>query len=433
MKKLEVWSKPLNETKVAIFGMGYVGLTFALALVQFGARVLGVEKNIVVVNSLRDCKTDILEPGIELKLKKAISKGELKVVEEIDSVLASDVDVYVVTVGTPLRDQLIDQNAVREVISSICDIMKENSSIILRSTLEVGTTRNLVNPLLQNSGKKYFLAMCPERTIEGNAINEISSLPQIVGGMDELSSKLVGEFFSLFCSDVVVFDNPESAEIVKLANNTYRDLMFGFANELSQLCGALGLDSRNLINSANYKYPRSNIAQPGPSGGPCLTKDPWILYESGKKFDVSLEIAKAARQANENYVSKFLQKNIGESRNGIKKVSCLGLSFKGSPITKDIRGSAIFDVLHFFEDDKDVIIYGFEPAGEVELVGLKQSKTIDECLIDSDLVVILNDSKAFEGIEAKIIQLTSSDAIVLDFWGKVKTDALGFHRELRTW
>jgi UDP-N-acetyl-D-mannosaminuronic acid dehydrogenase len=433
LKKLDVWSKPLSETKVAIFGMGYVGLTFALALIQYGARVLGVDKNISVVNSLSDCKTDILEPGIETKLKKAMLEGALKVVDQIDSVLASDIDVYVVTVGTPLREQRIDQNAVREVISSISDIMKENSAIILRSTLEVGTTRNLARPLLQNSGKQYFLAMCPERTIEGNAINEISSLPQIVGGVDELSSKLVGQFFSLFCSEVVLFDNPESAEIIKLANNTYRDLMFGFANELSELCGALGLDSRHIIAGANYKYPRSNIAQPGPSGGPCLTKDPWILYESGKKLDVDFQIAKAARRTNENYVSKFLKKNLVQSIQNIKKVSCLGLSFKGSPETRDIRGSAILDLLDFFEDNKGVTIYGFEPAGRVELVGLKQSESIDECLIDSDLVVILNNSKFFEDIEAKIIQLTSTNAIVLDFWGTVKRDALRIHRDLRIW
>jgi UDP-N-acetyl-D-mannosaminuronic acid dehydrogenase len=256
----------LSTKTVAIYGMGYVGLTLALALNEKKIEVIGIDTNQKVVEDLIRGITDIQEPYIEKKLSHSLSEGLLKVTKSINSETAKNVDVFIVTVGTPILDSRINDEAVVEVTSEIGRIMRDGSLVILRSTLEIGTTRNKIFPILNKTGKTFFLAMCPERTIEGNAIEEIAILPQVIGGINETSSDKAEKFFLSFCREVITIHNPESAELIKLANNTYRDLSFGFANELSKLCGSLGLNSREVINAANYGYPRSNIALPGPSG-----------------------------------------------------------------------------------------------------------------------------------------------------------------------
>ena len=433
MKNLEQSSEIKRNYTVAIFGLGYVGLTFALALISKGLHVIGIDSDDNLIQELKRGETEVLEPNIKSLLNEALSTGSFCVLDGITSEIGNSIDVFVVTVGTPLVASKMDESAIRGVTSLISEVMADKALIIYRSTLGVGVTRDVILPILQKSKRKFFLAMCPERTIEGRAIEEIFNLPQVVGGIDIESTINAGNFFTKLGVEVLKFNNPESAELIKLANNSYRDLMFGFANEIAELCGALGLNSKEIIEGANYMYPRSNIARPGPSGGACLTKDPWILYTSGKQRNVEMKITKAARERNESHVITFIDKNLLNGASGMKKVSFLGLSFKGYPKTRDIRGSSVHDVLKYFQNFDEIEIHGFEPAGKVNIKGFIQSESLDACIKNSDLILILTNAREFEGIEEKLSNLASPEALVLDFWNLVDATKLKLSQNLRVW
>lgn len=429
---LNVMKKASKEV-VGIYGLGYVGLTFALALTKQGYKVIGIDRDSTLIENLRDSRTHIEEPEISILLGNAISSGNLRIASSLNDQEMKSIDVHVITVGTPIIKDHIDDSSVIDVVSRIALGMKEDSLVILRSTLEIGTTRNKVFPILRKSNKNFFLAMCPERTIEGNAISEILSIPQVVGGIDNESVNAAERFFAEFCEKVLVFSTPEAAELIKLANNTYRDLTFGFANELSELCGSLGLNSIEIINGANYGYPRSNIARPGPSGGPCLTKDPWILFESAKKLGVEMSITRAARERNGEYVVRFLKKSLTNFDREIKKICCLGLSFKGKPRTRDVRGSSVHEVLRFFEQYEDVTFYGYEPAGKVSLDSIVQPEDINDSLVNADVVILLNNFDFDPEITSKISELASPNALILDFWHQVRRERLQPSQILKVW
>ncbi len=194
---------------------------------------------------------------------------------------------------------------------SVCEELKSSIKsddlIILRSTVRVGVTRNIVKSELDKSGVNYFLAFCPERTLEGNAFEELATLPQIISGIDKHSLKKVREFFQPVCSEVVELNSVEEAEMVKLLNNSERDLMFALANEIAMMCDSKGLNAYNIINAANYKYPRSNIRNPGPAGGPCLEKDPYILTEGFIGESYVPELFQKGRRVNESIISVSLK------------------------------------------------------------------------------------------------------------------------------
>ena len=149
--------------------------------------------------------------------------------------------------------------------------------------MQVGTTKNIVYKILNKTKKKFSLCYCPERTQEGKALLEIRRLPQLIAGYDKISVQRANKLFKKITSHSVILKNLETAEMVKLVDNTYRDVNFAFSNEISKLCSKINVDVIEVINSGKYKYPRTNLALPGPVGGPCLTKDTYILNESFKK------------------------------------------------------------------------------------------------------------------------------------------------------
>jgi UDP-N-acetyl-D-mannosaminuronic acid dehydrogenase len=276
--------------------------------------------------------------------------------------------------------------------------------------------------------------MCPERTVEGNALVEIRELPQIIGGVNEMSSQVSKLFFSEISREVILVENPEAAEIIKLINNTYRDLMFGFANEIAEIALAYGLNSRDIIKSANQNYTRSNIAFPGPSGGPCLEKDPWILYESAASNGVDAKITKSARELNENVVVGFLKASLGELAS-IHKVAILGLAFKGKPKTRDTRGSYVRDVCSFLRGSGVGLITGFEPAGAVTDLNdvLEESSDLISAIGSADVIILLTNAPDFLRIEKLISDSVARNATIVDFWGAINEDFLRDDLRLKSW
>ena len=436
--KSKTQKDPITDSsyKVCILGVGFVGLTLSMSLTNSRIPVIGVEINPKQVEKYMAGISGMVEPDLDDSLKLAIDEGLFKVLspkdvkDELD-----DCNVYIITVGTPLNNSRINLEPIISAVGEIAKFVKQDDLVIIRSTVSLGTCRKIVAPLLDKVGEKYLLAMCPERTIEGRALKEMRSLPQIIGGANKDSSDAAQKFFSVICDESVVVDSLEAAELTKLINNTYRDLMFGFANEIALIANKFGVSASQVIDAANHNYARSNLAYPGPSGGPCLEKDPWILAESGDSVGLDLKISKAARITNESFVSDYLRERILPSKASMKVV-ILGLAFKGNPPSTDTRGS-LTPVLS--SEIKKLVpnakLYGFEPAGEVSNFQdyLLECSDINSALKGADLIVIANNSHAFIDIHGEIKNTANPNAVIIDFWGFIKKETLGEMQVIHSW
>ncbi len=436
------------DRNVCILGLGFVGVTLATAMAEVGFQVTGVEIREDVVEKLRSGSAHFFEPGLSTQLKKVIENGQLKVFNQIPE--NCNATVFIITVGTPLDDHKnINLNSIQNIIQGIAKRLKNGDLIILRSTVKLGTTRSVVKAKLMEAGKSFEIAFCPERTVEGQAMAELRYLPQVIGA-DNLSTNIrAGHIFQFLTPTVLRVSDVETAEMIKLIDNTKRDVVFGFSNEVARLCDAAGLSAEEVISVGRFGYSRADLPSPGPVGGPCLSKDSHILAQSMKDFGVVPEITLAARKVNETQpseVAHFLQKLIQRNKAFPKnlKISLMGIAFKGKPATDDIRGTTakpIFDALKNAFPQAD--FYGFDPVVSSEAIrefGLKPKTDAREAVLNSHVVLILNNHSYFSDLPlekwaAEMIR----PGIIYDFWNNfsrnnlclppdVKYIALGSHK-----
>ena len=335
-------------------GLGYVGLTLAVILAENGFNVTGFDKNKALVNKLKDTIIPFYEDGLE-NLIHAHVNNSLNPTYCPDEILA---DIYIITVGTPILPQTKkpDTDYIENAVKVIAKKLKLNDLVILRSTVPVGCTREIVIPILEQIsglkvGTEFFVSYCPERTAEGRALTELRELPQIVGGFDHTSRQLSIRFFNENTHTVIDVGSLESAEMCKLLDNTYRDAMFGYANQMATFAEKLGLNLKELVNKVNIGYDRNRIPLPSPGvGGPCLSKDPYILIDNFAKVGLECEVTSAARKINESAPKKIFDrchvvlKSVG--KNILKeKIFIVGFAFKGNPVTSDLRD---FQLLYGF-------------------------------------------------------------------------------------
>ena len=404
--------------KVCVIGVGFVGLTLSISLCDVGFKVLAWEKNPKLRAELSEGKTNLVETGIQGKLSEYSSDGRFQVIGSWEEALSAS--VYIITVGTPLTSGEIDLSYITQALNQLELALKDEDLVIVRSTTATGTCRELILPFLKATGKKIFLAMCPERTVEGRALEEMSLLPQIIGAADEESYMAAASFFATLGTEIVKVSSLDAAELTKLINNTYRDLMFGFANEIALVANSYNVNPSEIIRAANHNYARADISLPGIAGGPCLEKDPWILVQSAKQKGLDLMIARSSRIVNENIIEDFLNVYLPDSLSP-KKISVLGLAFKGNPVTKDLRGSAIFPLVTFLSTKyPNSHLLGYDPAGisEVPNANIQVVDTIESCIRDADLVILLTNSKMFGGIPSLMSKYASKKCVILDFWNR---------------
>lgn len=408
----------MSEIKVCILGVGFVGLTLAISLCDADIEVLAWEKNKETSENLASGITEINEPFLAEKLAHYSSNKQFRTISDSESAL--DANVFIVTVGTPIVNSKINLESLKEAIQQIVPALKDDDLVIIRSTTAVGTCREVVLPILLGTQKRIHLAMCPERTVEGKALEEMSSLPQIVGALDDISFNHAQNLFEKIGPEIVRVSSLEAAELSKLVNNTYRDLMFGFANEIANFANAMNLSAREVITAANHNYARSNISQPGISGGPCLEKDPWILVESGEIRGRQMPISRASRVMNESIIDSFLDARFPSILN-VTKIAILGLAFKGNPETKDLRGSAVFPVYdkirNYFPNSN---VMGFEPAGldKINLPNFVLANTLVDAVKDAQVIILLTNSLTFSKASESINKHAAQDCVILDFWGR---------------
>jgi UDP-N-acetyl-D-mannosaminuronic acid dehydrogenase len=415
-----------SNKKIIVVGLGYVGLTLATVMAEVGLSVFGVEKRKHVVEKVSSGIAHFSESGLNDALLRVIKSGSLTVSTEIMEEKPGN--TYVITVGTPLNSRgEVRLDMIEAATEQVAQHMSEGALVILRSTVKIGTSRNVVAPILAKSGKSFDLAMCPERTLEGKALKELRELPQIIGADQIHVRNRAANIFRNLTNAVVEVSSLEAAEIIKLVDNTYRDVQFAFSNEVARICEAYSVSAYEVIFSGKLGYQRTNVPLPGLVGGPCLEKDPHILLESGLSRGISLEITRAGRLVNERQpdetvqqiVALMVKRNLGS---GVK-VAILGWAFKGIPATDDLRGSMSFKVLEALRKSRpDVVVYGYDPVIsqadlEAELPSVIVSASFLEAIQGAAVVIIANNHPTLGDIKPYLMQESiQPNGFIYDYW-----------------
>ena len=409
---------------VAVVGLGYVGLTLATALADTGFRVLGVERREDVVEQTKRGVPHFSENGLPEMLAHAVQEGTLQAATTFGVETA---DIYVITVGTPLApDGKARLDFIEAATREVAENMADGALIILRSTVKIGTARNVVAPILKASGKTFEIAMCPERTLEGKAMHELRRLPQIVGADTPETRERAAHFFYKLTPTAVQVSSLETAEIIKLVDNTYRDVQFGFANEVARICDAFGVNAMEVIPGGKLGYPRTSVALPGLVGGPCLEKDPHILAQSMRDQGIELDITTAARRVNERQPVEtvdFILEEHAKRSEAVPRVALLGMAFKGVPATDDLRGAmslAVLDALKTQAPKAEIVV--FDPVcSKAELAGVagdcKVAEFIEDAIGGADIAIIANNHPDLASWRPRqMLRVMAEAGFIYDYW-----------------
>ena len=408
-----------EDDRICIMGMGYVGLTLAAALSERGFDVDGIEINPAILEKLKTGTAHFFEQGLDRVLQRGARNGRLRFSRAIPD---REFDVYIVTVGTPLgSDRRPRMEMVESVTSEIADHMSDGALVVLRSTVRLGTSVGVVKPILDATGKRYDLAMCPERTTEGNALVELFKLPQVVGGYTRQATVRATNIFRRLTPTIVAVSDLQTAEIIKLLDNSYRDLFFAFGNEVALMCEAIGISGREVISAANMGYERTNIAKPGFVGGPCLEKDPHILIDSLAPSGFVPSLIQTGRRLNESLVA-YTFDVVRESLKARSRpvISLLGLAFKGQPDTDDLRGStALLMIEEIRRGIPEAELRGQDyVVRKEEIAKLGIIPVSDaEAFNGADAVIVMNNNRRYSSLDLEELAATMRrPSLVFDAW-----------------
>jgi UDP-N-acetyl-D-mannosaminuronic acid dehydrogenase len=413
------------DRRIAIVGCGYVGLTLCAVMADVGFDVTGVEIREDVLADLKRGIPQFHEPGLQAMLERLVAAGRLRFVRRLAE--TAPARVYIVTVGTPLdatgRARL---DMVESVAREVATRLRPGDLVVMRSTLKLGTTRNVAIPILDGARVPYDIAFCPERTIEGLALPELRVLPQIVAGQTLAATVRASQLFQFLTPTTVRVSSIEAAEMIKLVDNAQRDVHFAFANEIARMCDVGGISAAEVIKAGKLGYPRTNLPMPGPVGGPCLSKDPYILAESFEGTGVTPEIVVAARRINERQAAEAASRmrDIAARLPGFPAkpaIVFLGLAFKGRPATDDLRGTTARGIADAVAAAfPGATLRGWDEvvsAREIEKFGLAPAASLADAFAGAHLVAICNNHPAFEAMPLETLAATMAEpGFIYDFW-----------------
>lgn len=340
----------------------------------------------------------------------------------IESPPPQQFDAFIITVGTPLYPNTTTPNfeAISAAIESLLPTYDGSQLVIIRSTVSVGTTRRIVLPLLAKlSGRcedELFVSMCPERTVEGKALQELTTLPQIISGNNRAALDAARRLFEKISPHVIEARSLEEAELAKLYCNTYRDMNFSIGNAFCLAAQKFGVDGANVIRLANEGYSRAKIALPGFVAGPCLEKDAYILTNNLPDCASKNLILTARRisESLEDFVVDWVKRHVATN----KPVVLSGMAFKGRPATSDLRGSSSVNIARkLFTAGYELRLHDFVAPVE-DLASLKLGaafEDLSEACKGAAALLVLNNHERYEDF-----RLPEATLAVLDAWSACK-------------
>lgn len=427
-----------NENTVIVYGLGYVGLTLSIILAENGYKVFGYDTDKSKIKSLNKNKSYLHEKNIDKRLQVIKNNKDISYYSDLKNIKAK---FHVICVGTPInKNKKPKKEYIENVLRDLSKRLNKNDCIILRSTVPIGFTRKVVikylsdkldyNPLID-----YNICFAPERTIEGKALEELINNPQLISGYSQRCLEAGINFFNKFSSKIITLENLESAEIAKLIDNSYRDTIFAFSNQISMICDEFKLDTIDILNKCNSDYSRNNIPLPSPGvGGACLTKDPYILVSSSKSPKTNTDLLLQSRKTNEITLINLVNKILFKLKN-VKNPDILicGIAFKGYPENSDIRFSTSLDMIQKLSKRSKIKIHLYDPIiPKKELLELKYNYiNLKKTNKKFHAIIFANNHESFKGIEVEYLyKLLNSPKLICDCWGVLKNNNFSFYEDL---
>ncbi|MCS1381327.1 nucleotide sugar dehydrogenase [Lysinibacillus sphaericus] len=393
---------------ICVVGLGYIGLPTAVMFANHGIKVHGVDVNPAAVKSIQEKKLHIEENGLQERLNKAVDEGFLTA-----STTPQEADVFIVAVPSPINpDNTANLEYVRQATASIVPYVRKGNLVILESTVPPKTVEHIMLPELIKANLEFgvdlFVAHSPERVIPGRIFEELVNNDRIVGGIDPISAQMTKELYQTFVNGTIHLTDATTAELVKVMENTYRDVNIAFANELAKMAEKLDVNIWEAIKFANY-HPRVNVHFPGPGvGGHCIAVDPWFLVELGGEQAQIIHLSRNTNDSMPSYTAQRTQAILNENKIAGGKVAVLGLAFKGN--VDDMRESPSTIVIDELQN-LGLEVISYDPHIK-ENKHATQTQSLEEATKDADIIVVLTDHNEFKAMDAAAI--TVKTKIVFD-------------------
>ena len=402
---------------ICVMGLGYIGLPTASLLATKGFSVTGVDVSQKVVDTINKGEIHIVEPDLDILVKSAVHSGNLSA-----SLEPVEADVFIIAVPTPFKDggpdhisgKKPDLSYIEAATKKISPFIKPGNLVILESTSPVGTTDEVVAEILKQDGhsigEDVYIAHCPERVLPGRILIELVENDRVVGGINEESTAVTVEFYERFVRGAVLPTTAKTAEMVKLTENSSRDVQIAFANELSMVCETETINTWEVIDLAN-RHPRVNILQPGPGvGGHCIAVDPWFIVDRSPECSNLIRTAREVNDAKPGWVIERVKRCADKFKSPI--IACLGLAFKAD--VDDLRESPASDIVKKLQEENIGQLMVCEP-------NLKAHKDFELCSLEvaikqADIILLLVDHKSFKKLSAAEL----GEKVVIDTRGVIR-------------
>lgn len=411
---------------ICVVGFGYIGCTLGAVLASRGYRVVGVDTSPRILEAVRAGKSPFAEPGLPEMISEVVAEGRLTVTDSPEGVAGTD--VVIVAVGTPLSETGdADLSQITSACEAIAPHLSDDQLVVFKSTLPPGVTARVAAPILRRNAN-VLVAFSPERLAEGRAIEELLTIPIVVGGVDTESTDAAMRFWQDAVGvEVLPVGSSSAAELVKLADNLWIDLNIALANELAKLADTLEyeIDILEVIRAANT-LPKGqnnvNILTPSMGvGGYCLTKDPWFVAGVAQKHGIELKTPVTSRNVNDTMpaytvsrIKSFFEER-GQPLSEIK-IAVLGLAFKTN--TGDCRFTPVKPVLDMLADEGVGEQQVFDPwvtGDDAKEMGIELSDNLDDALEDADCVAFFTGHDEFKSVTPEILEARMKpNGLVLD-------------------
>jgi UDP-N-acetyl-D-mannosaminuronic acid dehydrogenase len=393
-----------------MIGLGYIGLPTASTFAKHGIKVTGVDNNPEVIEALRQGRVHIYEPGLGEMVTEALQSGNLGVSDK-----PVEADAFIIAVPTPFYgDKKADMSYVIAAAEAILPVLRAGNLVILESTSPPLTTTNIVKPILERSGlkagKDFKLASSPERVLPGQILTELIENARVIGGVDTASAEAGRNLYATFVKGEIILTDATTSEMVKLMENTYRDVNIAIANEFSRLADRFGVDVWEAIQIAN-RHPRVKILNPGPGvGGHCISVDPWFFVEAAPDLTPLILTSRRVNDSQPEFVLKTIQKHLGEIKG--KRIAVFGLAFK--PDVDDLRESPAVEVAHHLAKE-GALVFTFEPfKPDFNVEGTTTALTLADAVKNADMLLLLVGHKQFKSLDPVEVARMTNARLALD-------------------
>jgi len=388
---------------VSVVGLGRVGLPLALSFAARGLQVIGVERQPVILDQVAGGRMPFSETGTQELLERVLAEGRLELTNIATD--AARADHIVLTLGTPAHVHIeIDMSQIRQVLDDLLPVLREGHSVILRSTVAPGTTEWVAGYIEQRRGfrvgEDLFVSHVPERIAQNHFLEEIATLPCIVGGVGESSGARAAKLFEVFGTEIVE-TTPVQAELAKIWTNILRYTQFALPNLLMMESEQYGANVFEVVDLINHDYPRGGMAAPGMTAGACLRKDFTFSEERSNAPGMLLAVSRV-HESMPLFLVNGLKARLGGSVRD-RKVAVLGLTFKRD--SDDLRDSLSYKLIRLLERELAHVARHDPHAPE-------ESEPLETALENADAVVLATNHSAFQGIGRDL----PPGALLVDPW-----------------